>query len=159
MRDNPGLLLSAQGKGKDATYNIVGARNSKAWVRGVSELLIVGAATLGVDGALAQPGTYDPDDWQFDMDSTNLDVGDGVHKYQGVPLGEVLAEMQPRPEAQTVVLSTGGEPVSLPLAQVLEDEDLRLFTIIGQTTLDVTFALARMNGEVLAPRVTAIQVQ
>ena len=156
VRDNDALLLTPQGEGEDASYNIVGARNSKAWVRGVEELLVVGAATLEVSGALDNPAPYDPGDWQFEMDSARLDLGDGPRKLQGVPLGKVLAAMEPQAEATTVLLHTGGEPISLPLADVLNDDDLRLFTVIGQA--EVTFALARLDGQVLAARVTRIEV-
>ena len=90
------------------------------------------------------------------MDSARLDVGDGPHKYQGVPLGEVLQEMGPQAGATTVVVNTGGEPMSFPWAEVSGNTDLRLFTIIGES--DVTFALARMDGQVLAARVTSIEV-
>jgi DMSO/TMAO reductase YedYZ molybdopterin-dependent catalytic subunit len=84
-------------------------------------------------------------------------VGDGPHKYQGVPLGQVLQAMEPRAGATTVVVSTDGEPILLPLADGLGDKDLCLFTVIGQS--DVTFALARMDGQVLASRVTRLEVQ
>jgi ABC-type thiamin/hydroxymethylpyrimidine transport system permease subunit len=157
VRDNDALLLSPQGEGDEASYNIVGAQNSKAWVRGVEELIVVGAATLEVSGALDAPAPYDPDDWQFEMDSTRLDLGDGPRKLQGVPLGAVLAATEPQAGAETVVVYTSGEPLSLPLADVLADDDLRLFTVIGQA--DVTFALARMGGEVLAANVTRIEVR
>jgi ABC-type thiamin/hydroxymethylpyrimidine transport system permease subunit len=156
VRDNSGLLLSPQGEGDDAAYNLVGAKNQKAWVRGVSELVVVGSATLEVSGALDKPVLYNPDDWQFEMDSTRLDVGDGPHKYQGVPLGQVLQAMEPQAGATTVVVYTDGEPVSHPLAEVLGDDDLRLFTIIGES--NVAFALAHMDSQVLAARVTRIEV-
>jgi DMSO/TMAO reductase YedYZ molybdopterin-dependent catalytic subunit len=91
------------------------------------------------------------------MDSTRLDLGDGPRKLQGVPLGAVLAATEPQAGAETVVVYTSGEPLSLPLADVLADDDLRLFTVIGQA--DVTFALARMGGEVLAANVTRIEVR
>jgi ABC-type thiamin/hydroxymethylpyrimidine transport system permease subunit len=157
VRDNDALLLSPQGEGDEVSYNIVGAMNSKAWVRGVTELVVVGAATLEVSGALDAPAPYNPDDWQFDMDSTRLDLGDGPRKLQGVPLGKVLAAMQPQAGATTVVVYTDDEPLSLPLADVLPDDDLRLFTVIGEA--DVTLALARMEGEVLATQVTRIEVK
>ncbi len=156
VRENESLLLAPQGQGEDASYNVVGPRNSKAWVRGVEEMSVIGAATLEVSGALEHPSPYGPDDWQFEMDSTSLDVGEGPKKYQGAPLGQVLQAMSPRPEATTVLLHDG-EPVSLPLADVLRDDDLRIFTIIGGT--DVSFAVARMNGEVILPRVTRIEVR
>ncbi|MBN1887277.1 MAG: hypothetical protein JW850_04785, partial [Thermoflexales bacterium] len=167
VRDNDALLLSPQGKadgasadgasGDEASYNIVGALNSKAWVRGVEELVVIGGYTLEVSGTLDAPVPYNPDDWQFDMDSTRLDLGDGPLKLQGVPLGKVLAAMQPQAGATTVMVHTGGEPLSLPLADLLADDDLRLFTVIGED--DLSFALARMDGEVLAVQVERIEVR
>ena len=157
VRGNDALLLSPQGEGDEVSYNIVGALNSKAWVRGVEELVVVGAATLGVSGALNAAMPYDPDDWQFEMDSTRLDLGDGPRKLQGVPLGKVLAGMEPQAGATTVMVYTNGESLSLSLADLLADDDLRLFTVIGQE--DVAFALARMDGEVLAAQVTGIEVK
>lgn len=157
VRENPSLLLAPQRRGDEVSYDIVGARNSKAWVRGTSELIVIGAASLEVDGALGKPGRYDPNDWQFEMDSARLDVGYGPHKYQGIPLGQVLEAMAPQPGASTVLLHTDGEPVSFPLSDLLGNDEVRLFTILGEA--DVSFALARLDGQVLAPRVTRIEVQ
>jgi energy-coupling factor transport system substrate-specific component len=157
VRENESLLLAPQGKGEDASYNIVGPRNSKAWVRGVEEMSVIGSATLEITGALEHPSPYDPNDWQFEMDSTSLDVGKGPKKVQGAPLGQVLQTMNPRPEATTVLLYANGESVSMPLADVLGDDDLRIFTIIGGT--DVSFAVARMEGEVILPRITRVEVR
>jgi energy-coupling factor transport system substrate-specific component len=155
---NDALLLSPQGEGDDRSYNVVGAQNSKAWVRGVEGLIVVGTATLDVDGALADPAPFDPVDWQFDMDSTRLHLGDGSQKLQGAPLGKVLQALEPRPEADRVIVHTlEGEPVSLPLSDVLSDDDLRLFTVIGEA--DVRFALARMDGQVLSAQVARIEVR
>ncbi len=157
VRENESLLLAPQGKGDDASYNIVGPLNSKAWVRGVEEMAVIGTATLEVSGVLEHPSPYDPGDWQFEMDSTSLDVGEGPKKYQGTPLGQMLQAMSPRPEATTVLLYTDGEPVSMPIADVLGDDDLRIFTIIGGT--DVSFAVARMDGEVILAKITRIEVR
>jgi DMSO/TMAO reductase YedYZ molybdopterin-dependent catalytic subunit len=157
VRNNDALLLSPQGEGDEASFNIVGAMNSKAWVRGVEELVVIGSAKVEVSGALDAPAPYDPDAWQFDMDSTRLDLGKGPHKLQGVPLGKVLLSMKPQTGAKTIVLHTAGEPVSLSLADVLADDDIRLFTVIGEA--EITFALAYMNGEVLAAQVTHIEVE
>jgi hypothetical protein len=65
--------------------------------------------------------------------------------------------MEPQAGAETVIVYTGSGPLSLPLAEVLADDDIRLFTVIGED--DVTFALARMEGEVLASQVTRIEVE
>ncbi len=165
VRENGSLLLAPQGKGEDASYDIVGPYNGKAWVRSVEEVSVIGAATLEVTGVLEHPSPYDPDDWQFEMDSTSLvlsaveglDVGEGPKKYQGIPLGHVLQAMNPSPEATTVLLFTNGEPVSMSLADVLGDDDLRIFTIIEGT--DVSFAVARMGGDVILSRITRIEVR
>ena len=157
VRDNDGLLLSCQGEGEDASCNIVGARNSKASVRGVSELVLIGPAALEVSGALEQPGVFDPNDWQFEMDSVRLELGQGKVKVQGAPLGKVIQSMDPVSGAETVVVHTGAEPVVLPLSEVSADDDVRIFTVIGED--GISFALARVSGEVLAQRVTGIEVQ
>jgi hypothetical protein len=60
VQDNENLLLTPQGEGEDASYNVAGAQNSKAWVRGVTELTVIGSATLDVSGALDQARPYDP---------------------------------------------------------------------------------------------------
>jgi ABC-type thiamin/hydroxymethylpyrimidine transport system permease subunit len=156
VRENDALLLAAQGEGQDVSYDIVGAQNSKAWVRGVEKLTVVGAATLEVAGALAKPTRYDPDEWQFQMDSAGVKVGESSKKLQGVPLGRVLETMEPQPDAATVLVNTKDETVTLKLTDVLADDELRLFTLIGEE--DVTFVLARMTGEVLANPVTGIEV-
>ncbi|MGC9469429.1 MAG: ECF transporter S component [Anaerolineae bacterium] len=157
VRDNDALLLSPQGEGDQVSYNIIGATNSKAWVRGVTDLTVVGTTTLEVTGALDAPAPYNPNDWQFEMDAARLDLDDGPRKLQGVPLGKVLASMTPQAEAETVVIQTESEPLTLPLDEVLNDTDVRLFTVIGEA--DITFALARTEGEVLAAQVTGIEVR
>jgi ABC-type thiamin/hydroxymethylpyrimidine transport system permease subunit len=157
VEQNGSLLLAPQGEGDRLSFDIVGARNSKAWVRGLTEITVVGAVTVEVSGALESPSPYDPDDWQFDMDSARLDVGYDPHKYQGVPLGRVLEAMIPQPEATAVQIWSEGGSVSLSLPDVLADEDLRLFTIIAEG--QVSFALARMDGQVLVTRITRIEVQ
>jgi ABC-type thiamin/hydroxymethylpyrimidine transport system permease subunit/DMSO/TMAO reductase YedYZ molybdopterin-dependent catalytic subunit len=157
VRENENLLLVVQGEGEDASYSVAGAENSKAWVRGVTRLIVVGGARLEISGALGTPGDYDPDAWQFGMDSTQLDLGQGSKKYQGAPLGSVLNQMEPQEGASTVVLHTEGEPVRLPLDEVMADKDIRLFTAFHGA--DVSFAVARMGGEVLAYPVTRIEVE
>jgi energy-coupling factor transport system substrate-specific component len=160
IQESPSLLLASKGSGSSAAYDVVGAANSKAWVRDVASLTAVGGVTLEINGALEQAGPFDPTDWQFQMDSTPLDVGDGPHKYQGVALGLVLEAMVPQPGAGTVALYAAGatEPgVTLSLDQVLADDDLRIFTIMRAA--DVSFALARMGGEVLVPELGRVEVR
>ena len=157
VEENDGLLLSLQSAEEDSSYNIVGAQNSKAWVRGVSELVVVGAATLEVRGALDQPTLYDPDDWQFEMDAVQLKIGESSEKYQGVSLAKVLGAMPLSPDARTVVLATGEAEVSIPLAEVMGNDDLRIFTVIEANS--ISFALATMDGQVVADPILSIEVR
>jgi len=113
VRDNPALLLAPKGSGSDTVYDLVGAENSKAWVRGVSELTAVAGVTLDVLGRLDAPGVFDPDVWQFDMDSIALDVGNGPEKLQGAPLGKVLAAMGPAGPRCSSILQGGPSPCPL----------------------------------------------
>ncbi len=158
VQENAGILLAPSGRGEDASYDLVGARNAKAWVRDVAELTAIGATPLEIGGAVERPAPYDPDQWQFEMDSTRLDVGKGAAKYQGAPLGKVLEAMGLKPGAATVILRAGeGQPVSLPLEQVLADGDIRIFAIIDGS--NISYAVARMDGAVIAPSVAAIDVR
>jgi energy-coupling factor transport system substrate-specific component len=156
VQDNDNLLLASQGSGDQATYDIVGATNTKAQVRGVSSLTVIPKTTLEITGALGKPAPFDPNDWQFEMDSTTLDVGNGPQKLQGAPLMKILTALEPAADATTVILHTTGEPVSLALSDVLGDDKTRLFTIIGADNL--TFAVAQMDGTVIALQVTRIEV-
>ena len=160
VQTSTSLLLAPKGQGRDAAYDLVGAQNGKAWVRDVAQLTAIGPTTLEIAGALDRPAPFDPAAWQFKMDSAQLDVGAGPHKYQGVPLGMVLQDMAPQATATVVAVyaAGGSEPaVSPPLVEVLGDNDLRIFTIIREDS--ITFAVARMSGEVLVPLVGRVVVR
>ena len=56
-----------------------------------------------------------------------------------------------------MLLNGPAEPVTLSLADVLASDDVRLFTVIHPDA--VTFAVARMDGTILAEPVTSIEVR
>ncbi len=157
VQENNNLLLASQGKGDEAAYDIVGAANTKAQVRGVSRLTVIAAATLDITGALENPAPFNPDDWQFQMDSITLDVGNGPQKLQGASLAKVLQVLEPAADAMTVIFHTDGDPVTLPLSDVLSSDDVRIFTVVG--TDRITFAVAQMSGIVIAPQIIRIEVK
>ncbi len=157
VQENESLLLACEGRGDDASCNVVGAENSKAWVRGVSDMTVIESTTLPVEGALETPGVYDPDEWQFEMESTSIDLDDGPRKLQGAPLGMVLEAQGLAEDAESVVLETPDERTSLPLSEVLSDDGLRIFTVIDEGR--VSFAAARMDGEVVAAPLQRIEVE
>jgi len=156
VRESGSLLLVPKGNG----YDLVGPANAKAWVRNVARLAVAGPVALPIEGALERPAPFYPEEWQFRMDAATLDLGAGPAKYQGVALGLVLQEMGPQPQASTVAVY-GADPqepaVTLPLAQVLAEQEVRLFVAIGDA--DISFALARMDGQVMVPQVERVEVR
>jgi DMSO/TMAO reductase YedYZ molybdopterin-dependent catalytic subunit len=157
LRQNASLLLTTDSEAEEASFNIVGPENSKAWVRGVSEIIAVGSTSLEIAGKVERPEVYRPGDWQYEMDGANLDLGSGPRKVQGAPLSKVLEAMHPLPEASTVLVNGVEGQISLPLSEVLADEEIRIFTVID--TDGLSFAIARMNGTILQKQAKGIVVR
>ena len=158
VQTNERLIMAHVGSGQGASYRIAGASNSKAWVRNVMEIQVVAQAVVEVRGELGNAYPYNPDEWQFEMDNARLDLGYGVCKYQGVALGQVLEAMHPKDAATTIVLkSRDAQEVTLPLADVLADEHIRLFNYTAEQGM--AFAVARDDGQVWLTDVIEIEVR
>jgi len=156
VQENDTLLLAPQGRGDEVSYDVVGATNAKAQVRGVSRLTVIAAATLEITGTLENPAPFDPDDWQFQMESIMLNLGDGARRLQGMSLAKVLRTLEPVAGATGVILHTPGDPITLSLSEVLSNDEVSIYTVVGAD--HITFAIARTNGTVIAPQVTGIEV-
>ncbi|NLD43337.1 MAG: ECF transporter S component [Chloroflexi bacterium] len=158
VEQNTELLLAGRGEGREMSFEIAGARNSKAWVRNVSELRVVAMALVEVEGQVARPFPYNPEEWQFEMDNATLDLGTGPAKYQGVVLADLLARWEPSAAAAEVaVRARNGETAALPLAEVLADRSLRIWTV--STPEGMRFAVAYEDGRVVARDVVALEVR
>ena len=158
VAENETLLLAHRGEGDEVSYEIVGATNSKAWVRNVIELRLVSDALLPLRGALEMPLPYNPSDWQTEMDNGRLDFGLGENKYQGTRLSAVLERSHPSAGASEVrIESRSGEIVSLPLADVMADDTLRIWSYGADEEL--LFGLGREDGTVLASDLVAVTVE
>jgi hypothetical protein len=86
-----------------------------------------------------------------------VDLSSGGRKLQGVSLGQVILSMVPQDRATMVTFYSSDKENTLPLADVLNDDDLRLFTVIESDSISYTFA--RMDGLVLVENVTRIEVK
>jgi energy-coupling factor transport system substrate-specific component len=158
LQDNHAILLAPQGSdGETTSYNIVGPASSKAWVRGVGELVVVAPELLRIDGFLDNPGSYDPAEWQDQMDSISLTLGEQTLKVQGVPLGSLLEACLPQSGAQLARLLGAQGQITLPLEEVLSDDQVRIFSVFDQD--QVSYAAARMNGELILWPVSEIRVE
>ena len=157
LEENEQLILAQSGSGAEMTYGVSGARNSKAWVRNVTQIMVVGRAVVEVTGSLDSPRQYDPDHWQFEMDNARLDLGYGNRKYQGVSLAAVLEAMEPQQWASVVTLrSRSGDEGNIELEQVMDNSSIRIFTVTGDEGL--IFTVASENGQVWMSDVTEIEV-
>jgi ABC-type thiamin/hydroxymethylpyrimidine transport system permease subunit len=156
LEENFSILLSPQDVNGEISFNVVGPHSSKAWVRGVEQLVVIGESTLPLGGLLDSPCQFDPQNWQDAMDSVALDLSSGRLKVQGAPLGEVLASCGLKAEARGIVASTPGSELTLELGTVLDD-DLRIFSLVRED--GIHFVLGLMSGEVLAEDVVGIVVR
>lgn len=157
LSQNPGLALQAQGKGKTLAYNMIGPESKKAWVNGVVEIRLIRSAPLTIEIA-GEDFPFHAGDWVGEMDSTTLDLGSGPGKYQGVPLGLVLASAAPGLRAGEVTAFGAGErQATLDLEEVLTDQGIRIF--IDLTEGRTSYSLATLDGDVYLPELERIRVR
>jgi len=157
LEENETLILAHSGGGGELTYSVAGAQNSRAWVRNVVEVLVIGRTVVEITGCLDSPREYDPDLWQFEMDNARLDVGYGTRKYQGVSLATVLETMGPHSQADLVTLrNSAGDEQEIELSEVMENPSIRIFNVTGDEGL--IFAVASDGGKVWLTNVTEIEI-
>ncbi len=158
LEENEGLLLQAQGKGKQLVYNMVGPRTKKAWVNGVVEMTLVESASLELVAEGLEPKMFEPGAWIQEMDSTNLDVGYGPNKYQGVPLKTLFSSaLEEGSPSEVVLVGRDGERATFPAQKIGADEGVRVFVILEEGS--VSYAVAHMSGEVYLTDVRQIKLQ
>jgi ABC-type thiamin/hydroxymethylpyrimidine transport system permease subunit len=157
LNENPNIILAPSGTKDEAFYDVVGPLNSKAWVRSVGEIVLISLPLVEIGGAIENPIQYNPIDWQYQMDSANLDVGFGLNKYQGAPLNLILEETQVSPEATKITLFNNQEQVNIPLDEIMKDKEIRLFSIMSGN--EISFSVASMDGKVFINKITKIEVE
>ena len=148
LSTNENILLSPQGQGSEKSFDIVGPTSSKAWIMGVLEMVVVAESSLEIKDADNAVYQFVPEQWQSEMDSILLTIDGKSQKVQGVPLGMVLEASDFLTNANTLVITSDQTSLEFNITDLLNDDSIRLFVIIGET--DITYALAKMNGEVLA---------
>lgn len=157
IRENQNILIVQQGKGENTSFDIVGPESSKAWVRNTAKLTVIASEGLEIITSVGEEVTFNPDEWVVDMDSTQVALPEGSKKLQGVPLWKVIASVQPDQPISEVVLSSPEETMKMTWLEINNNDDLRIFTVIGQE--DISFALAKMSGEVLLFPIREIGIQ
>ncbi len=155
--ENSSILIQPQGKGKNLVYNMVGPRSKKAWINGVVEITLIDAEPLELSVADTQTNFY-PGDWLGKMDSTGLDLGDGVQKYQGAALAVIFKEkLDKGGYSEFVFESASGEIEKLPAGRVESDSGIRLFVVLEQDR--VSYAAAHLDGTVYLNDLLRVSLQ
>ncbi|MGI6381188.1 MAG: ECF transporter S component [Anaerolineae bacterium] len=155
---NDQLLLARRGDGKQVSYEIVGATSPKAWVRNVMELRLQAQGRLLLTGRMDQPVDFAPGEWQAQMDSASLDLGEGTAKYQGVPLRAVIEAAQPESAATTVVATDrDGHATMWDLTEVQADDAIRIWVM--NLPDGTRYAIGRADQPVTALDVVELTVE
>jgi energy-coupling factor transport system substrate-specific component len=155
---NDHLILAVQNGGKTASYNIVGAESPKAWVRGVSELILMENEGIQVEGDVNKPFTFLPDEWQSSMDSANIDFGDERIKLQGVQLREIVDYSDPKDKAVEIVLVASEENRLISYKELNGSmKEYRIF--ISQGDSGVEYIFANMSGDILLRNLIALEIR
>ena len=154
--DNGNLLINIAETKDGAVYNIVGAESSKAWVRGVSRIVILPKDTMEVGGNAAAPYTFAPQEWQDRMDSIYFSIEGTQEKLQGVPLVELVNEAEPNEIDYSATLTNGEESFKITANDLIDNSDLRVFTFPKESGFE--FLLGKMDGSILLRYVTEIRI-
>lgn len=147
LESNPNIMLVQNGKGKNASMDIVGPENSKAWVRNVTLLSVITRKSLTILDPAGEAFEFDPETWMSEMNSAQIGLPDGYQKLQGVPVWKIIQAVSDETIPFEIVFSNDNEDVSFPWTEVDGEDNIRIFTVIESD--GVSYALAEMSGDVL----------
>ena len=154
---NDNIMIVQSGTGKNATFDVVGPESSKAWIRGVARLTVITSNQLILKYLGGSEYTFVSDDWLLDMDSTQIPLPEGSQKLQGVAVWKIVTAAFPGQTPTVLQFSNSDEGITLSWDELDQNDDIRLFTVIGEDS--ISYALAKMSGDVILFPVTQIDIQ
>ncbi len=159
VQTNPNLILVVSGEGSDAVYSVVGAENSKAWVRGVSEIDVIQSAPISIYYDNKMVTGFYPQDWQFEMDSARINLAEGSKKLQGVAVNKVLAPIaDPAITYSTVQFTNAnGDDYTIDLSAIQQDDNIRIFVNIAD--YQMKYVIGTIQGEVFLENIERIDLR
>jgi hypothetical protein len=157
VNTNPNLILAVEGEGSEASYSVVGAENSKAWVRGVKEVVVFQSIPIPIHYGEQQIAEFRVQDWQFEMDSVRFELEGGTKKLQGVAVNKVLAAADPTTPYTTVTFSSEDGAYECALASIQQDDSIRIF--INITGYEMKYLVGTIQGQVFLENITRIDLQ
>ncbi|MDY6874306.1 MAG: ECF transporter S component [Chloroflexota bacterium] len=157
LNANNNILLVQSGSGKNATFDVVGPKSSKAWVRGIARMTVIASECLTVMDQSGDAHLFDPDAWMLEMDSTQVALPEGSQKLQGVSVWKVVQAISPDNTPKSLLFSNQDNTLSLTWAEIDQNDSLRIFTVIGESSIG--YALADMSGDVQLYPLTQIEIK
>lgn len=156
---NENLILTSQEVGKTVIVNVVGAISQKAWIRGVSELIVTDKNPgIEISGDVKTSYTFYPQDWQGDMDSFYINLETGSKKLQGIPLQNIIDRSSPtESNYQIEFITLDGDDFSLSSQELSQQKDhIRIFVLATES--GVQFILGNIDGLVLGKNIFKIDI-
>ena len=153
---NANLIISQQKTGNNSVFNIVGAKSSKAWIRGVSEIKLTKMNGVEVRGSVSNPFIFSPEQWVSDMDSTLINIDGEQKKLQGVPLEKIWNQAKPEKSASSMIFISSDGQVHLEYSEFAGNDSLRLF--VNLTSDGLKYLIADMNGKMIVNNLSAIEI-
>ena len=147
IQHNQNILLVQQGEGRNASFDVVGPESGKAWVKNTIKLTVIASEGLMIYPQDGEGLAFNPDEWVTNMDSTQVALPEGSKKLQGVPIWMVIESLLTDQIPQEVIFSSPEETRTVTWSEISNNDDLRVFTVIEEDK--ISYALAKMNGEVL----------
>jgi ABC-type thiamin/hydroxymethylpyrimidine transport system permease subunit len=157
VSSNPNLILVVSGEGSDAIYSVVGAENSKAWVRGVAEVTIIQSIPIPIYSGDQPVAEFHAQDWQFEMDSVHFSLEEGSKKLQGVAVNKVLAGIDKAAPYTTIQFLSADGSFDCDLASVQADDSIRIFVNIDG--YQMKYLVGTIQGEVFLVDVERIDLK
>ena len=154
---NPDLILTLEEVSGNKRFNIVGAQSSKAWVRGVKKLRVIGEEQIQISGMVENPFIFLPEEWIEEMDSTYLNLDGETTKLQGIAVRLLWTYARPLSDANSIDFSASDESLNMPLEDFFNNDEIRVFTLLSEEGMQ--FVLGKMNGEVLLKGVQSIEIK
>ncbi len=157
IKSNPNLIIVVQGEGEDTKYNVVGAENSKAWVRGLREMIVFQSTPVPILKDGEQVALFRPQEWQFDMDSVRFELEAGSKKLQGVAVHKVLSANENTKDYALVSFFSTNETYTIERPLLEQDENIRIFVNIEG--YQMSYLLGTLQGEVYIENITEMSVE
>ena len=154
---NANLIISQQKTGNNSVFNIVGAKSSKAWIRGVSEIKLTKMNGVEVRGAVSNPFIFSPEQWVSDMDSTLFNINGEPKKLQGVSLTKIWEKSQPAGTASIMSFSSESTSSELEKSLFLGNDSTRIF--VDLTSEGTRYLIGNMTGDIIFSDVTSIEIK